>query len=267
MAFSLVSQEINMLPIFERLMSDEAKYAKYSLPDFCAYRDEIAGLRDNQDLRVDRDANKAFIDFYNKKFADEISPVGIICRHVFGENQEGVTVQWIKNDPPDFKIWCDSPVREIFVECTTARDRRLEQYCIEQNRIGNFTSMSGHTSAAISGSRRKGYEFEGEPVEAEFLGETVEKHCSNIEKVIQKKLGSNWQGSENWLCITVPDNEAPGWLSDVVGQKQYDDGIKKGIERITSTFRSELIESGISMIWLVGSLRLLVAHSVHQTCT
>jgi len=153
----------------EELISEERKHRLYSIRDYAAYCREI-----RQRLWNQPDAER-FRNFLEKKFVEEMKPLSKICTSFFAGKEEEVIVQYVQHDPPDGRITFRDLPEEICVEITTAKDKRLEQYCLEQNRLGNFTSSSGHTSIDIVGSRHKGYKLAGNPVEAECLEETMEK--------------------------------------------------------------------------------------------
>ncbi len=242
----------------EELLEKVNRHKEYSIDEYADYCADIRSRIWKQS------EGEQYRDFFEKKFVEEMEPLSKITKHFFDSSRDQIKVQFVEHDPPDGRIFLSENKQIIDVEFTTARDMRLERYCLEQNRLGNPTSTSGHTSADISGSKNRGYSLQGYPVEADSLEEFVEKLKNQTEVAIERKLLKSWNGQTNWLCITIPDYSVPVGSSDVEGWTLFKTQFSQALSQILVRFAEDLTSKRITMVWIVGFADWISAHPINK---
>lgn len=193
------------------LISDTRRHAVYAAREYIAYCAEIRNLTEELGLR--RDELKDVVAFFEKKFVEEMEVLGRICSRFFASELDEVRVQYIRNDPPDGIITLPNG-DQVFIECTSAKDSRWENFVFEQMRLhGRVISLSGFEGSDISGNRVAGYTVNGikvnDPDVLEYLCEAdeeitmVERHRRHIIDKLDKKLNKDWTARRNWLSVYV----------------------------------------------------------------
>lgn len=201
------------------LISAERLYTQYSFAEYIAYCESIRCLFES--WGVDRaSADPLTVRFFEKKFIEEMEVLAKICKHQDKQGAVIATVQYMRDDPPDGILTMQSG-DQIFVECTSARDSRWENFALEQReKHGKIFSLSGYEGADLSGSRASGYLLEEmkiadmgqEPyfVKADEQQDVIARHRNHIACAIVKKLAKTWHPGTNWLSIFVNEFVMPG---------------------------------------------------------
>lgn len=190
------------------LISDESIHKEYSVKDYVSLCTEIRQLILAPKNTNIEDTAKTF---FEKQFVEEMEPLSVICHHFFSESNGSMKVQYTgggaqpDNEPDGKIIFVHDFRKEICLEFTTAADRRWLNFAIEQTRNGKITSLTGHTSADITGNRLKGYQDIVNPVEAESEEQAVENQRRRIAAAIERKLQNRWINRPNWLCVVIDD--------------------------------------------------------------
>lgn len=199
------------------LVSVERRHKEYTLQDYIGYckqiRTAIMSLPEEFD-------DRQMINFFEKDFVEEMEVLARICKHQFHGDDSGIKVQYMREDPPDGTITLASG-KKIHVECTSAVDRRWENFVLEQwRKHGKLFSLSGFDGKDVQGNRKAGYSVNGmdinDPqmeeysVEAEEDCDTMSKHRRHIVDKIEKKLHKAWEDRTNWLCVVVNEFMMPG---------------------------------------------------------
>jgi len=176
--------------------------------------------------------SKEEIHFFEKCFVEEIEPLGLISKNIFGDSDK-VLIQYVRRgeDPPDGIIYIDN--KEIGVEFTTSADNRLMNHVREQQKKGSIISLTGHTSKEIMGSRNKGYVHLGS--EAECIDtETIPNRILFIRESLDKKIKKGLKKA-SWLCVLVDDATIP--LND---SKVFHYALIQLVEHLTPQFPKHL---------------------------
>lgn len=230
------------------LLVDEKLYAKYSLGEYIDYCQRI-----RRSIWGQRTIAKPVKDFFEKQFVEEMEPLFKIAQHVFDPADGRICIQYMQSDPPDGQIF-DESGSPIWVECTSARDTRLDKFCIEETKQGRLTSFSGHTSADIGGSMHKGHTLAGERVEAEFVEDAAQNIRAAMCDRIEKKLSKPWLGQRNWLSVFFNDYAMPESSTDLLNITT---------QQVFDHYRERLVESRIGILWFVGADSWLSQHPTH----
>lgn len=228
------------------LISDSRRHAAYTAREYIAYCAEIRYL--TEELGPRRDEIKDVVAFFEKKFVEEMEVLGRICSRFFASELDEVSVQYVRNDPPDGIIRLPNG-DQIFIECTSAKDSRWENFVFEQMRLhGRIISLSGFEGSDISGNRVAGYTVNGikvdDPDVVEYLCEAdeditmVERHRRHIIDKLEKKLSKDWPSRRNWLSVYVNEFAMIGGSYQIM-----EPTLSKLFELYRQRLRSKHIES------------------------
>lgn len=172
----------------------------------------------------------------------------------FGHDANEVMVQYVQHDPPDGIITLTDRT-PMFIECTSARDSRWENFVLDQMRKHRrIISLSGYEGGDISGSRARGYKVKGMDitdeevadylVEADEQGEAIERHRKQIIEKIENKLGKEWLQRCNWLAVYVNEFVIPGGSYRCMAAL---------LNEICSTYRNRLQSKHIEALLFVSN--------------
>ncbi len=241
---------MTQLEYVRKLISPSKRHKEYLADDFVSYCSDIRAAID----ALPTDTRCPDVErFFQKKFVEEMETIGRIWKHHFRSSDGQFRIQYLANDPPDGAIILPSG-QSVLIECTTAIDRRWENFALEQWRTKRrVVSLSGFSSKDLTGNRVSGYKLKGfsvdDPDIEEYLCEAddedmvKQRHGEQIAEVIEKKLAKNYQGGPFWLSVFINESALSGW--------RY--FMRPVLQSLIEKYRSRLAAQNIQAIYFVGN--------------
>lgn len=238
------------LDYVRKLISPSERHKEYFADEFVSYCSEIrTAINALPEGTRCPDVER----FFQKKFVEEMETIGRIWKHHFRDSDGEFRIHYLANDPPDGVILLQSGQR-FPIECTTAIDRRWENFALDQWRTKRrVVSLSGFSSKDLSGNRASGYKLKGfsvdDPEMEEYLCEAddedmvKQRHREQIAEVIEKKMTKQYKGDPFWLSVFVNESSLSGW-------REF---MRPVLRSLIEDYQSRLVAQKIEAVYFVGN--------------
>lgn len=168
-----------------------------------------------------------------KKFWEEIRPLGLFARCLYGQRTDVKCTPNLTNDNYDGKIdFNDASIDPVYIEITYAKDGQYERLRLEVLSAEGSVNMLGRiTKSGTKASGKQTVEVENEAVNHE---KTLCRALEIVKKVILSKSEKKY--GPNYVLVVVVDDYLP--FRDEEDKAVLDESVKSIVKSVKLDFRA-----------------------------